>query len=134
MSLRAVTEILMNELSERTRVGEKLRQGKDRFQAFAVPCENPDYIPGIISQLTSGHRLHKASHISWALRQKHSDSISEMKNDGGENGAGNCILEIIRKKNAVNTLVLVARWYGGRHLGGLRFRIYRNLTSEILTG
>lgn len=132
MSLRAVTEIQMKELSRSTRVGKKLIQGKDRFQAFTVPCNNPDDVPDIISQLSSGHRLHKASHISWALRLKYSDSIREVKNDGGENGAGNCILEIMRIKNAVNTLVVVARWYGGRHLGGLRFRIYRNLTADIL--
>ena len=122
----------MKELSENTIIGKKLRQEKDRFQAFSVPCDNPDDVPGIISQLTSGHRLNKASHITWAHRLEYSGSIREMKNDGGESGAGNCILDIMRKKNAVNTLVLVARWYGGRHLGGLRFRIYRNLTAEIL--
>lgn len=132
MSLRAVTAILMKESSETTKVGKKLRQEKDRFQAFSVPCNNPADVIRIVNQLTDKHRLKKASHLSWALRQKCSDSIREMKNDGGEKGAGNCIMDIMRKKNSVNTLVLVARWYGGRHLGGLRFRIYRNLTAEIL--
>lgn len=120
MPVRTVTKVPMKELSENTVVGKKLRQGKDRFQAFSVPCDNSNDVPGIISQLTSGHRLHKASHITWAHRLKCSGSIREMKNDGGESGAGNCILEIMRKKNTVNTLVLIARWYGGRHLG-LRF-------------
>ncbi len=55
-----------------------------------------------------------------------------MKGDGGESGAGNAILDVLRKSSAENTLVAVARWYGGKHLGGLRFRIYRKLTSEML--
>lgn len=123
----------MKELSESTKVGKKLRQEKDRFQAFSVSCDNPADVIRIVNQLADKYRLKKASHLTWALRQECSDSIiREMKNDGGEKGAGNCILDIMRKKNTVNTLVLVARWYGGRHLGGLRFRIYRNLTADIL--
>lgn len=132
MSLRAVNDILMKELSESTRVGMKLKQGKDQFQAFSVPCDNPADVTHIINQLTDKYRLKKTSHLSWVLRQEHNDSLREVKNDGGESGAGNCILEIMRKKNAGNILVLIARWYGGRHLGGLRFRIYRKLTAEIL--
>ncbi len=132
MSLRAITEILMKELTESTKIGKKLRQEKDRFQAFSVPCDNPADVIRIINKIKDEYRLKKASHLSWALRQECSDSIREMKNDGGEKGAGNCILDIMRKKSSVNTLVLVARWYGGRHLGGLRFRIYRNLTADIL--
>lgn len=74
--------------------------------------------------------MKKASHLSWAIRL--SDG-AEFKNDGGESGSGNCILEVMRNMNAVNCLILVARWYGGKHLGGLRFRIYRNSTKELLT-
>jgi putative IMPACT (imprinted ancient) family translation regulator len=122
----------MKELSGSIKVGKKLRQEKDRFQAFSVQCDEPADAVRIVDQLTDEYRLKKASHLSWALRQECSNSIREIKNDGGEKGAGNCILDIMRKKNAVNTLVLVARWYGGRHLGGLRFRIYRKLTADIL--
>ncbi len=114
------------------RIGKKIVHEKDRFQAFSVPCDNPAEVNCIIKQLTDEYRLKKASHLSWALRNERSDSIREIKNDGGASGAGNCILEIMRKMNATDTLVLVARWYGGRHLGGLRFRIYRRLTAEIL--
>ena len=73
--------------------------------------------------------MKKASHISWAIRL--SDG-TELKNDGGESGSGNCILEVMRNLNAENCFILVARWYGGKHLGGLRFRIYRNTTKELL--
>ena len=115
------------------KIGKKIVHDRDRFQAFSVPCDSTADINCIIKQLTDEYRLKKASHLSWALRTEQSDSIREIKNDGGESGAGNFILEIMRKKNTVNTLVLVARWFGGRHLGGLRFRIYRRLTAEILS-
>ena len=74
-------------------------------------------------------RLKKASHLSWAVRL--SDG-TELKNDGGESGSGNCILDVMRNMNAENCLILVARWYGGKHLGGMRFRIYRDATRELL--
>lgn len=73
--------------------------------------------------------MKKASHLSWAFRL--SDG-TEIKNDGGESGSGNCILEVMRNMNTVDCMVLVARWYGGKHLGGLRFRIYRNTTKQLL--
>jgi putative IMPACT (imprinted ancient) family translation regulator len=59
--------------------------------------------------------------------------VSELKDDGGESGSGRVILEAMRAKGAGGCLVLVARWYSGRHLGGVRFRIYRSLTDKLLS-
>jgi len=84
----------------------------------------------VIKTLSKEFRLRKASHLSWAVRL--SDG-TEVKNDGGESGAGNCILDVMREMEAVNCLVLVARWYGGKHLGGLRFRIYRKTTAKLIS-
>jgi len=76
--------------------------------------------------------MRKASHVSWACRLTLDGRITEIKSDGGESGAGSIILDVLRKSSAENILVAVGRWYGGKHLGGLRFRIYRKLTSEML--
>lgn len=91
-----------------------------------LPDSDPDRT---ISMLVKKFKLKKASHLSWAAR--YSDG-SEVKNDGGESGSGNCILETMRNMDAENCLVLVARWYGGKHLGGMRFRIYRNTAKDLL--
>jgi len=112
------------------RTGEKIRQGRDRFQAFLAPCESAEDVPGILRRLE--RKTKGASHVSWALRPGNPGSVTEMKSDGGESGSGNCILDVMRKRKARNVLVVVARWYGGRHLGSLRFRIYRKLTGRIL--
>jgi putative IMPACT (imprinted ancient) family translation regulator len=111
------------------------RHGRDRFQAFAVPCGAPSEAAALVESLVKKHGLSDASHLSWALRAGlRGGSMAEAKSDGGETGAGNCILDVMRKKGTAGLLVLVARWYGGRHLGALRFRIYRDLTAEAAGG
>jgi len=76
--------------------------------------------------------MRSASHVSWACRISRTGRIDDLKGDGGESGAGTVILDVLRKSSTENVLVAVARWYGGKHLGGLRFRTYRKLTSDIL--
>lgn len=115
-----------------TRVGGKIREGKDRFQAFSVPCNHPDSAIPLVELIVKSCQLRKASHVSWALRLQDGGNLREARNDGGESGSGKCILDVMRKINSTNVLVIVARWYGGKHLGGLRFRIYRKLTAELL--
>ena len=81
--------------------------------------------------LAARHGLEGASHLSWAVRAGSGGSVSEGKSDGGESGAGGCILEAMRRSGCTGLLIVVARWYGGRHLGALRFRIYRAIALEL---
>ena len=112
--------------------GMSVLEKQSRFLACGTPFLSSDNqsVTATVKILTRQFKMKKASHLSWAIRL--SDG-TELKNDGGESGSGNCILEVMRNMNAVNCLILVARWYGGKHLGGLRFRIYRNSTKELLT-
>jgi len=112
--------------------GPRIRAGACRFAAGGVrlvPGQDP---AKALEELVRHCRMRKASHVSWACRLTLEGRITDMKGDGGESGAGNVILDILRKSSTENVLVAVARWYGGKHLGGLRFRIYRKLTSEML--
>lgn len=109
---------------------EPRRQGRDRFQAFGIPCARPSEAPALLARLGSECGLTEASHLIWALRTSEGGRLEEAKSDGGESGAGNCILEVMRRRGTLGRLVLVARWYGGRHLGALRFRIIRELAAE----
>jgi len=112
--------------------GPVTRAGACRFAAGCVRLEPGQDTPGILEELTRYCRMQKASHVSWAIRLSREGKLVEMKGDGGESGAGNVILDVLRKSSTENVLVAVARWYGGKHLGGLRFRIYRKLTSEVI--
>lgn len=113
--------------------GPRAREGACRFAAGAVrlkPGENPKKAAARVARKL---KMHRASHVSWACRNTHGGRTDETKSDGGESGAGNVILDVLRKSSANNVLVVVARWYGGKHLGGLRFRVYSKLTSGTLT-
>jgi putative IMPACT (imprinted ancient) family translation regulator len=115
--------------------GARIEENRSRFAAFGGPCPGESDIKPLVEGLTIRYRLKKASHISWAARFIAPEGrTAEMKEDGGESGAGRLILDAMRARDAGGCLVLIARWYGGRHLGGLRFRIYRNLTERLLSG
>ncbi len=112
--------------------GPRAREGACRFAAGGIvlePGADPQKAAGLVVRRL---KMRKASHISWACRTGSGGRVDEAKSDGGESGAGMVILDVLRKASAKNVLVVVARWYGGKHLGGLRFRVYSRLTSETL--
>ena len=51
-----------------------------------------------------------------------SDGGGPLKNDDGESGAGMVILRMLERAELRQHLIVVTRWYGGKHLGGDRFR------------
>mgnify|MGYP003486537613 FL=1 len=64
-----------------------------------------------------------ATHNSFAYRIKQENgSILEWKNDDGETGAGMCILREIQRKNGVNMVLVVTRYFGGIKLQTDRFK------------
>lgn len=61
----------------------------------------------------------KASHNSWAILL--SDG-TPLKGDDGEAGAGLVILRMLERDGLYDHVIVVTRWYGGKKLGGDRFR------------
>lgn len=110
--------------------GDTVLEKQSRFLACGAPVPQVSDPSAAVQLLVPMFRMAKASHLSWACRLS---SGLEFKNDGGESGAGSCVLEVMRNMHAVNCVVLVARWYGGKHLGGARFRIYRDSARALLT-
>lgn len=70
----------------------------------------------------------KATHHSWAVRISNDGVIYESKNDDGETGAGQVILRILQKKQMINTVVCVTRWFGGIKLEADRFKHVQDAT------
>ena len=55
----------------------------------------------------------KATHNSWGLIC----AEGPIKNDDGESGAGQIILKMLERDGLEDHIIVVTRWYGGKHLG-----------------
>lgn len=93
----------------------------DRGSKYAVSggrCQSAQDANDFIKDLTRRKKFAKATHNSWAVLLKE----GPLKNDDGESGAGMVILRMLERENLRDEIVVVSRWFGGKHLGGDRFR------------
>lgn len=71
----------------------------------------------------------KATHNSWGANLRDSGPI---KGDDGEGGAGMVILRMLERAELSDHLIVVTRWYGGKHLGGDRYRHIQTCVTAYL--
>ncbi len=93
----------------------------DRGSKYAVSggsCASEAEAKAFVKELLRKKKFAKATHHSWGLLT----SDGPLKNDDGEAGAGMVILRMLEREGLTDHLVVVTRWYGGKHLGGDRFR------------
>jgi putative IMPACT (imprinted ancient) family translation regulator len=93
----------------------------DRGSKYAVSggeCRSPDDAKAFIRELCRKKKFARATHNTWALLQP----TGAIKNDDGEAGAGMVIARMLEREGLQNHIVVVTRWYGGKNLGGDRFR------------
>ena len=93
----------------------------DRGSKYAVsggPCTSEAEAKAFIKQLCRKKKFAKATHNTWGLLTDQ----APIKNDDGESGAGMVILRMLEREGLRNHIIVVTRWYGGKHLGGDRFR------------
>lgn len=75
-------------------------------------------VEAFLKELKRKKKYAKATHNTWAVLL----SDGPLKNDDGEGGAGQVILQMLEREDLRDHVVVVTRWYGGKHLGGDRFR------------
>lgn len=93
----------------------------DRGSKYAVsgaPCTSEAEVKELLKTLKKRKKFAKATHNSWGVLT----AAGPLKSDDGETGAGNVILRMLEREGVQNHLIVVTRWYGGKHLGGDRFR------------
>lgn len=93
----------------------------DRGSRYAVsggPCSSVSDAAEFIRLLKRNKKFAKATHNTWGLIT----AEGPVKNDDGESGAGQVILRMLERENLHDHIIVVTRWYGGKHLGGDRFR------------
>lgn len=93
----------------------------DRGSRYAVcggPVGKRADVDAFLKELRRRKKYAKATHNTWAAIL----SDGPLKNDDGEGGAGQVILQMLEREGLRNHVIVVTRWYGGKHLGGDRFR------------
>ena len=103
----------------------------DRGSKYAVSggdCHTTDDAKLFIKQLCRNKKFAKATHNTWGLLV----DGTPMKNDDGESGAGNIIVKMLEREGISNHIIVVTRWYGGKHLGGDRFRHVQDAVNFYL--
>ncbi|MCF3974534.1 YigZ family protein [Paracoccus salsus] len=93
----------------------------DRGSKYAVsggPATNRAEAAALLVALKRTKRFARATHNSWAAVL----SGEPFRDDDGEAGAGALILQMLERAELHDHVVVVTRWYGGKNLGGDRFR------------
>lgn len=94
---------------------------RDRGSRYAVsggPVASVEEARAFIRALCRRKPFAKATHNSWAALLPG----GPVKGDDGEAGAGMVILRMLEREGLEGHLICVSRWFGGKHLGGDRFR------------
>lgn len=93
----------------------------DRGSRYAVsggPARDRAEVEAFLTELKRNKRFAKATHNSWAAIL----AGEPVKDDDGESGAGQLMLQMLDRAGLQDHVIVVTRWYGGKHLGGDRFR------------
>eukprot|EP00092_Neocalanus_flemingeri_P024747 GFUD01026836.1.p1 GENE.GFUD01026836.1~~GFUD01026836.1.p1 ORF type:complete len:286 (+),score=70.08 GFUD01026836.1:166-1023(+) len=114
--------------------GTTIEDRKSVFQGHTASVKSAEDVKLVLSKLYENKKVAHATHNMYAYR-----IFSEEKqtwlcdcDDDGEDAAGGRMLHLLEILEAVNTLVVVSRWYGGTHLGPDRFKHINNAARQVL--
>lgn len=89
-----------------------------RYAVSGAPCGSQAEAKALLAGLKRDKRFARATHNSWAALC----TAGAIRNDDGEAGAAQVILRMLEREGLRDHIVIVTRWFGGKHLGGDRFR------------
>lgn len=111
-----------------SRLGVVVSDRGSKYAVSGAPVSNRDQIDSELAALKSDRAYASATHNSWAAILP----AGALKADDGEGGAGMVILRMMQRAGLRDHLIVVTRWYGGRNLGGDRFRRVRDAVRIYL--
>ena len=100
-------------------LGQILTDKGSKYAVSGCPVSDRVEIDAALKQLLRDKAYAKATHNTWAAVLSQSGAL---KGDDGESGAGMVIVRMLEREALSDHLIVVTRWYGGKHLGGDRFR------------
>ena len=110
---------------------DQLEINKSKFLSFAYPVSDEAHAKEILN--LKKLEFKDATHICFGLVLS-SPRLEKCSDDGEPSGtAGKPILELIKKKDLENVLIVVVRYFGGKKLGaGGLIRAYTNSAKLVI--
>lgn len=106
------------------------------FMAFATHVTSEEDAFAKLDLIKTDKKMSKASHIMSAWRIKSDEDGSNVVfrdcDDDGETAAGSRMLHLITIMDVWNCMVIVARWFGGAHIGPDRFKHINSTAREAV--
>ena len=105
----------------------------NHFQGHITEIAKSEDVAAKLQVLYMDTRIARATHNIYAYRISGDTGIVEHYEDDGEWSAGRRVLKILKDLNIINKLVVISRWYGGTHIGLVRFQHIEEVTIEACT-
>ncbi len=110
------------------RLGVVLTDRGSRYAVSGAPVTSRDEVDQVLAELKRERSYAKATHNTWAALLP----TGGLKADDGESGAGMVILRMLERAELRDHVIIVTRWYGGKKLGGDRFRRVQDAVRAYL--
>ena len=115
-------------MTELTRLGVVLTDRGSKYAVTGAAATSRADVDAVLAELKSDKSYAKATHNTWAAVLP----TGALKADDGESGAAMVILRMMERAEMENHVIIVTRWYGGKKLGGDRFRRVQDATRFYL--
>ena len=122
--------------------GPSFTEKKSTFQGFLLrDVTSLEQVDAMLRALRRDSRIARCSHLmaAWriALRGDPRDDPdgcvwAQDHDEDGETGAGRGLSHLLRVTQSADVCVVVARWFGGIHLGPARFQLINNCARDML--
>lgn len=100
------------------KLGVILTDRGSRYAVSGAPVASRAEVDAVLTDLKRDRAYARATHNTWAAILP----TGGLKADDGESGAGMVILRMLEREGLSGHVIIVTRWYGGKKLGGDRFR------------
>ncbi len=111
-----------------TRLGVVLSDRGSKYAVTGAGVTSRADVDAVLAELKSDKAYAKATHNTWAAILQN----GALKADDGESGAAMVILRMMERAELTDHVIIVTRWYGGKKLGGDRFRRVQDATRAYL--
>ncbi|MFA3918949.1 YigZ family protein [Ruegeria hyattellae] len=115
-------------MSKLTQLGVVLADRGSKYAVSGAPVDCRAGVDAVLAELKSDRAYAKATHNTWAALLP----SGALKADDGESGASMVILRMMERAELQNHVIVVTRWYGGKKLGGDRFRRVQDAVRAYL--